>query len=282
MENYFNKIIDLALKEDVAEGDITTAATVPKGTIASAELLVKEDGVVSGLEIFKEVFRKVDAEVKVKLLIEDGTKVSAGHVIGNVTGDAASILIAERTALNFLQRMSGISSLTNKFVSKVNHTKAKILDTRKTAPGLRLLDKEAVKLGGGVNHRFGLFDLYLIKDNHISVAGSVTKAIEQCKAHKKKSGNNFKIEIETKNLQEVEEALNGNVDVIMLDNFTTEDLKEAVKFVNGKCFLEASGNVNLNNIKEIAETGIDFISVGALTHSSKTLDISLKITLITG
>jgi nicotinate-nucleotide pyrophosphorylase (carboxylating) len=202
-----------------------------------------------------------------------------GDIAAEVEGKASSILPAERTALNFLQRMSGIATLTNKFVKEISHTKEKILDTRKTVPGLRLLDKEAVKLGGGKNHRIGLFDMYLIKDNHLEIAGSITNAVQECKKFQQKKNSNIKIEVETKNLEEVKEALACDVDIIMLDNFKTDPMKKAVELINRKCLVEASGNINLDNVKEVAETGVDFISVGALTHSVKALDISLEIEL---
>jgi nicotinate-nucleotide pyrophosphorylase (carboxylating) len=221
-----------------------------------------------------------DDKIGFKVLILDGEKVKSGDIVAEVEGKASSILTSERTALNFLQRMSGIATLTNKFVEEVNHTKAKILDTRKTVPGLRLLDKEAVRLGGGKNHRIGLFDMFLIKDNHIEIAGSITNAVKACRKFQQNKNPNLKIEVETKNLEEVKEALTCDVDIIMLDNFGTEMMKKAVAIINGKCLVEASGNINLDNVKEVAETGVDFISVGALTHSVKALDISLEVELI--
>ena len=273
------KIIDTALKEDVKSGDITTKATISKSKKTIAKFLVKADGVIAGLEIAKTVFKTVDTKIKFELKIKDGSKVKFGDVAAIITGKAQSILTAERTALNFLQRMSGIATAANTYSEKVKHTKAKIIDTRKTVPGLRELDKIAVKLGGCANHRIGLYDMFLIKDNHIEVAGSITKAVEACVKYNKRNHTKFKIEVETKNLKEVEEAIKTKADIIMLDNFEVNEMKKAVSLIDGKCKVEASGGVNLETVKAIAETGVDFISVGALTHSVKALDISLEITL---
>jgi nicotinate-nucleotide pyrophosphorylase (carboxylating) len=273
------KHIKNALQEDVKNGDITTKATISKSKKAEGRFLVKADGVIAGLEIAKAVFKQVDPKVKFEIKINDGSQVKYGEVAAIVSGKAQSLLTAERTALNFLQRMSGIATSANLFAEKVNHTKAKIIDTRKTIPGLRKLDKLAVKFGGCANHRTGLYDMFLIKDNHIEVTGSITKAVEACVKYNKKHLTKFKIEVETKNLKEVEEALTTKTDVIMLDNFEIEDIRKAVKLINGKCKVEASGGVNLETVKQIAETGVDFISVGALTHSVRALDISLEITI---
>jgi len=279
MDKSILKLIANSLKEDVNSGDITTKATISKSKKAVGKFLVKADGVVAGLEIAKTVFKVVDPKIKFEIKIKDGSKVKYGDIAAVVSGKAQSLLTAERTALNFLQRMSGIATSTNAYTEKVKHTKAKVIDTRKTVPGLRTLDKLAVKIGGCANHRIGLYDMFLIKDNHIEVAGSITKAVEACVKYQKKHCSKFKIEVETKNLKEVLEALTTKVDVIMLDNFEIEDMKNAVKLINGKCKVEASGGVNFETVKTIAETGVDFISVGALTHSVKALDISLEITL---
>jgi nicotinate-nucleotide pyrophosphorylase (carboxylating) len=278
-KNYLNQLIKRSLKEDIGEGDITSRAIIPKSVKAKGNFLVKADGIIAGQKIAKKVFKMVDPDLKFKESIKDGNAVRKGIITAEVEGRASSILTAERTALNFLQRMSGIATLTNQFVKEIAHTKAKILDTRKTVPGLRMLDKEAVRLGGGQNHRIGLFDMLLIKDNHIAVAGSITEAVNACRKYQEKKKSSFKIEVETKNLNEVEEALKCKVDIIMLDNFNFDLMYEAVKLINGKCFVEASGNVNLENVRTIAETGVDFISVGALTHSVKALDISLEVEL---
>ena len=272
------KIISLALAEDIGKGDITSLATVRKNQKAIGKFLVKENGVIAGLKIAKQVMKTVDSKIKFNILIEDGSKVKQGEIVAEVFGNARAILTAERTALNFLQRMSGIATASSIYAEAVSHTKSKVIDTRKTSPGLRLLDKMAVKLGGCDNHRIGLFDMFLIKDNHIEIAGSITKAVDSCRRFMKKKKKKFLIEVETKNMKEVEEAIANKVDVIMLDNFKVEEMTEAVKLINGRCKIEASGGVNLSNIKTIAETGVDYISVGGLTHSVKALDISLEIT----
>ncbi len=279
MDKSILKTISTALKEDVKNGDITTKATISKSKKAVGKFLVKADGIIAGLEIAKAVFKSIDPKIKFELKINDGSKVKYGDIAAIVSGRAQSLLTAERTALNFLQRMSGIATSANNYSEKVKHTKAKVIDTRKTVPGLRTLDKLAVKLGGCSNHRIGLYDMFLVKDNHIEVAGSISKAVEACVKYNKKHRTKFKIEVETKNLNEVEEALTTKADIIMLDNFEIDEMKKAVKIINGKCKVEASGGVNLDTVKTIAETGVDFISVGALTHSVKALDISLEITL---
>ncbi|MDH3267545.1 MAG: carboxylating nicotinate-nucleotide diphosphorylase [Ignavibacteria bacterium] len=277
METYIKEIIRRALDEDIQSGDVTTQATIPNSVFGKGKFLVKANGVIAGINIANNVFEMIDDTIELKILIPDSNRVSIGNIVAEVEGKASSILTAERTALNFLQRMSGIATLTNTFVEKIKHTKAKILDTRKTAPGLRLLDKEAVRLGGGTNHRIGLFDLFLIKDNHIEIAGSITSAVEACRNFQQKKNSNLKIEVETKNLEEVKEAISSKVNIIMLDNFTSDLMRKAVDLVDGKCLVEASGNINIDNVKEVAETGVDFISVGALTHSVKALDISLEV-----
>ena len=279
MDKSVLKLIKTALQEDVKNGDITTKATISKSKKAIGKFLVKADGIIAGLEIAKSVFKIVDPKVKFEIKINDGSNVKCWDVVAVVSGKAQSLLTAERTALNFLQRMSGIATSANVYAEKVKHTKAKVIDTRKTVPGLRYLDKLAVKLGGCANHRIGLYDMFLIKDNHIEVAGSITKAVEACVKYNKKHYKKFKIEVETKNLKEVKEALTTKADIIMLDNFEIDEMEKAVKIIKGKCKVEASGGVNLNTVKAIAETGVDFISVGALTHSVKALDISLEITL---
>jgi nicotinate-nucleotide pyrophosphorylase (carboxylating) len=279
MDKSILKIISNALKEDVKNGDITTKATISKSKKVIGKFLVKSDGIIAGLEIAKAVFKMVDPKIKFQIKIKDSSKIKYGDVAAIVSGKAQSLLTAERTALNFLQRMSGIATSANTYSEKVKHTKAKVIDTRKTVPGLRTLDKLAVKLGGCANHRIGLYDMFLIKDNHIEVAGSITKAVEACMKYNKKHRTKFKIEVETKNLKEVEEAIKTKSDIIMLDNFEVDEMKKAVKLINGKCKVEASGGVNLESVKTIAESGVDYISVGALTHSVKALDISLEITL---
>lgn len=291
--NVFNidDAIITSLKEDVGPGDITTNAIIDDSILCEGKFLVKENGIIAGLNIAKRVFELVDSGKYLGLLRKnnpplefialkkEGEKVSVGEIAAVVKGRASTVLTAERTSLNFMQRMSGIAAFANKFQSEVAHTKAKIIDTRKTVPGLRIFDKMAVKAGGCGNHRIGLYDMFLIKDNHIAVAGSITKAINACKRFRDENDPSLRIEVEVTNLAELDEALNAGVEVIMLDNFNVVEMKKAVDFVNGRCLLEASGGVNLQTAKEIAETGVDLISVGALTHSVKGLDISLEVTL---
>lgn len=272
-----DKIIQSALKEDIGDGDITTIATISREKQAVASFLVKQEGILAGLSIAERVFHLLDKSIEFTGKIEDGSKVNNGDIVATVEGNARTILTAERTALNFLQRMSGIATFANIFVEAVKHTKAEIIDTRKTAPGLRYLDKLAVKLAGCKNHRIGLYDMFLIKDNHIEVAGSITNAVNACRDYNFRNHSNYLIEVEVKNLAETEEAINSNTDVIMLDNFSIDDMSKAVRLIDGKCKVEASGGVSLENVKQIAETGVDYISVGALTHSAKALDISLNI-----
>lgn len=272
-----DKIIQSALKEDIGDGDITTIATISREKQAVASFLVKQEGILAGLSIAERVFHLLDKSIEFTGKIEDGSKVNNGDIVATVEGNARTILTAERTALNFLQRMSGIATFANIFVEAVKHTKAEIIDTRKTAPGLRYLDKLAVKLAGCKNHRIGLYDMFLIKDNHIEVAGSITNAVNACRDYNFRNHSNYLIEVEVKNLAETEEAINSNTDVIMLDNFSIDDMSKAVRLIDGKCKVEASGGVSLEIVKQIAETGVDYISVGALTHSAKALDISLNI-----
>ena len=268
-----DRIISFALKEDIGSGDITTNSIIAKDKKSTAYFLAKKDGVVAGLTIAKSVFTKLDKKIIWKSFVKEGDKVSAGTKIAMLKGSYRAMLTGERTALNILQRVSGIATLTSQFVERVRGTKAKILDTRKTVPCLRLLDKYGVKIGGGKNHRSGLYDMVLIKDNHIKVAGSITSAIEQVRKHVKRK---IIIEVETSNLEEVREALDSKVDIIMLDNMNHGMMKEAVKIINGRAKVEASGNIKLDNIRGVAETGVDFISIGVLTHSVKALDINMK------
>ena len=272
------RLIEETIHEDLGMGDVTTEATVPLDLRGHAEIVVKESGILAGLEYTAQVFEIIDPEVEFKSVMNDGSFIKSGTVVASLDGVLASILKGERTALNILQRMSGIATLTRKFVDAVQGTKARITDTRKTAPGLRILDKRAVHIGGGMNHRFGLDDMVLIKDNHITAAGGIGVAIERCLSYVGQKHPPLKIEVETKNLQQVEEALKyKGIHRIMLDNFNLDDMKKAVQLINHAVEVEASGNVMLNNVRAIAETGVDFISVGALTHSPKALDISLKI-----
>lgn len=280
IERSLNQIIKDALAEDIGSGDITTLSTIDPRLMAYGEFLVKQDGIVAGFEILKKTFEIFDPTLRLVLFDKDGASVAANTVAAVVKGKAASILTVERTALNFLQRMSGIATMCRLLQNKISNTKAKIIDTRKTAPGLRVIDKLAVKLSGCSNHRYGLHDMFLIKDNHIEAAGSITKAIKLCKKYRAQKKLKYTIEVETTNLQQVNEALDCKVDIIMLDNFEIYEMKKAIKLIGGKSLVEASGNVNLETVKPIAETGVDFISVGAITHSVKALDISLELKLI--
>lgn len=279
MNSELEKIIRNALSEDIGSGDITTQAIISDNVKGLGEFLVKQNGVIAGFEVLQALFNIFDPSLKFTKMANDGDKVSAGQVAALIEGSAASILTAERTALNFLQRMSGIATYANKFVEMIKHTNTKILDTRKTAPGLRYIDKMAVRLSGCLNHRIGLFDMFLIKDNHIVVAGSITGAVNSCKEFLRKTNSDFKIEVETTSLDEVKEALSCTVDFIMLDNFDLAEMKKAVELIDGRCKTEASGGIDLDTVKQIAETGVDFISIGALTHSVRALDISLEIKL---
>ncbi len=278
-EDQIFEIVRRALIEDIGPGDITTISVIGDEFVeARGEFLVKNDGVIAGLNVAWIVFRVIDQNLKFVPLVSDGDEVKTDDIIAVVEGDARSILMAERVALNFLQRMSGIATLTRKFVRAIEGTKAKITDTRKTAPGLRLLDKMAVEFGGGVNHRFGLFDMVLIKDNHIAVAGGIDKAIERCLKYVKEKKVDIKIEVEAQNLEDVEKILRiGGIDRILLDNFSIDDLKKAVDLISGRFEIEASGGITLENVRQVAETGVDYISVGMLTHSPRALDISLEI-----
>ncbi len=261
-----------ALEEDLGPGDVTSTWTLPPHQRAQGTFVAKEEGVVAGLLVAREVFRQLDPEVILTLWVEDGMPVAPGTAVARVEGPAISILSGERTALNFLQRMSGIATATRRYVQAVAGTKAKILDTRKTAPGLRALDKLAVRLGGGHNHRFGLYDMVLIKDNHIQAAGSITAAVQRVKARNRRR---LPIEVEVRTIPELEEALALGVDRILLDNMSCDEMRRAVEVAAGRVPLEASGNVTLQNIRQVAETGVDYISSGALTHSVKALDLSL-------
>lgn len=268
-------LVRLALSEDIGEGDVTTLSTVSADTMAEAEIVSKADGVVAGLFVVGIVFGLIDGRVELEFLTTDGAKIRKGEVLAIVKGPARAILSGERVALNFLQRMSGIATATSCFVEAVKPYTAKILDTRKTVPGQRFLDKLAVSLGGGVNHRFGLFDMVLIKDNHIVAAGGITEAVRRVRGENKRC---LLVEVEVKDLDELSEALFLRPDRILLDNMSVPLMKKAVEITSGKVPLEASGGVTLETVSEIAATGVDFISVGALTHSVSALDISLEIT----
>ena len=273
-----SRLVELALMEDIGLGDITSDAIISDAQLGQAKFLAKENGIIAGLEVAALVFEYCDHSITVYPFIADGDPVSLGQTIAKVDGSTKSILKGERTALNFLQRMSGIATMAHRFVEAVEGTNARIVDTRKTVPGLRVLDKWAVRLGGGVNHRFGLDDMVLIKDNHIVAAGSISSAVIACRKFLAEEGNKARIEVETRNLAEVEEALHcQGIHRIMLDNFSLDTMRESVEMIRGKVEVEASGGVTLQTVRAIAETGVDYISVGALTHSVKGLDISLEL-----
>jgi len=272
MDFELRRIIETALREDIGTGDITTQATVDPQIVCRAELVAKEDFVLAGIEVAKAVFALLDPSIAFEALVADGQSVKRGEVLAWMKGSAAILLQGERVALNLLQRMSGIATHTARFVIEVQGTQATIVDTRKTMPGLRALDKYAVRLGGGTNHRTALYDGILIKENHIVAASGITAAIERARA---RAPHTLKIEVETTNLDEVAEALAAGADIILLDNMNLDQLREAVTLIGGRAKAEASGGVNLETVRDIAETGVDLISVGALTHSSRAVDISM-------
>jgi len=279
-KNALEKIIDLAIKEDIGDGDHTSLATIPSGLIGKAQLLVKENGIIAGIGVAEIIFKKTDTQAFFKPFFSDGQFVNKGDCAFWVEGRVLKILQAERIVLNIMQRMSGIATQTHKYVEKLNGLKTRILDTRKTSPGLRLLDKYAVKIGGGENHRFGLSDMILIKDNHIDFAGGIENAILKTQEYLRKNNKNLKIEIEARSLKDVKSILeNGGIDRILLDNFTPKQTLKAVSLIKGKVEIESSGNITIKNIRNYAECGVDFISVGALTHHVKSLDLSLKASL---
>jgi nicotinate-nucleotide pyrophosphorylase (carboxylating) len=272
-----SKFIDQALAEDVGDGDHTSLSCIPASAKGKAHLLVKEDGIVAGVELALEIFKKVDKLLKVKVFIKDGSPIKKGDIVLIVEGKSQSILVAERLVLNCMQRMSGIATATNKLVQLCKGTGTKVIDTRKTTPTIRGLEKWAVVLGGGANHRIGLYDMILIKDNHVDYAGGISQAIHAANNYLKSKKKKLKIEIETRNLQEVQQVLEtGRVNRIMLDNFSIPDLKKALKLIAGKYETEASGGITEKTIASYAACGVDYISVGALTHSIKSLDLSLK------
>jgi len=269
--------IDEALKEDIGPGDYSSISSVPSDQISGAELKIKDSGVLAGVDLARQIFRRFDPELQMEIFIRDGEKISPGEIAFRVTGSARSILSTERLVLNCMQRMSGVATRTRQLQDMIAHTKAKVMDTRKTSPNSRIIEKWAVAIGGGKNHRFALYDMVMLKDNHIDFAGGITLALQQCREFLSAGGLNLKVEIETRNISELKEALaSGLADVIMLDNYPAGEMRKAVEITAGKVLLEASGNIRENNIVEVAETGVDFISVGALTHSYKSLDLSLK------
>ncbi len=275
-EELIDDLLTLAFAEDVGDGDHTTLSTIPAEEIGKQRLIVKEEGIIAGVEMAKKVFAKFDPELKMTVFIEDGSSVKPGDIAFEVEGCVRSLLQTERVMLNIMQRMSGIATVTAKYQAKLEGLKTKVLDTRKTTPGLRMLEKEAVRIGGGCNHRIGLFDMILIKDNHVDFAGGIKEAIESAKKYSKETGRDLKIEIEVRNTEEINQALEAGVDRIMLDNFSPERTREAVKLINGRVEIESSGGITIDTLRAYGECGVDYISVGALTHSVKGLDMSFK------
>ena len=272
-----DRLIDLAFAEDIGDGDHTTLCCIPETAMGKSHLLIKEEGILAGVEVAKKVFNRFDPTMQVEVLIGDGAHVKVGDVAMVVTGKTRSLLQTERLMLNIMQRMSGIATMTNRYVERLKGTNTRILDTRKTTPGLRMLEKQAVKIGGGVNHRIGLFDMILLKDNHVDFAGGITNAIDRCHAYLQEKGLDLKIEIEVPNFDELNQVLtHGGVNRIMLDNFSVSDTKKAVDIIAGRYETESSGGITYDTIRDYAEQGVDFISVGALTHSVKGLDMSFK------
>mgnify|MGYP002623115293 CR=1 FL=1 len=272
-----DRLIDLAFAEDIGDGDHTTLCCIPEDAMGKSLLLIKEEGILAGVEVAKEVFRRFDSDMQVEVFIGDGQHVKPGDIAMEVKGRIRSLLQTERLMLNIMQRMSGIATMTNTYVKRLEGTHTRVLDTRKTTPGMRMLEKEAVKIGGGCNHRIGLFDMILLKDNHIDFAGGIENAIDRCHDYLNRKGLKLKIEIEVRSFNELNQVLShGGVDRIMLDNFTVEDTKKAVDLIAGKYETESSGGITLDTIRDYALQGVDFVSVGALTHSVKGLDMSFK------
>ena len=272
-----DRLIDLAFAEDIGDGDHTTLCCIPETAMGKSHLLIKEDGILAGVEVAKRVFARFDPEMKVEVLIGDGAHVRKGDIAMVVSGKVRSLLQTERLMLNIMQRMSGIATMTNKYVERLKGTNTHVLDTRKTTPGMRMLEKQAVKIGGGMNHRIGLFDMILLKDNHIDFAGGIANAINRCHEYLREKGLDLKIEIEVRNFDELRQAMEcGGLNRIMLDNFSVADTRKAVEMVAGRFETESSGGITFDTIRDYAECGVDFISVGALTHSVKGLDMSFK------
>lgn len=272
-----DKLIDLSFAEDIGDGDHTTLCCIPEEARGKSRMIIKEEGILAGVKIAEEVFNRFDSTLKVEILINDGTKVKPGDVAMVVEGSVRSLLQTERLMLNIVQRMSGIATITHKYMELLKGTKAKVLDTRKTTPGMRILEKMAVKIGGGENHRIGLFDMILLKDNHVDFAGGISNAIDRCHEYLEAKNKDLKIEIEVRSIDELNQVLeHGGVNRIMLDNFSVEDTRIAVDLIGGKYEIESSGGITLDTIRSYAECGVDYISVGALTHSVKSLDISFK------
>lgn len=276
-DELIDKLIDLAFAEDIGDGDHTTLSSIPADAMGKNMLLIKEDGVLAGVEMAKRIFARFDNTLQVEVLIEDGAEVKKGDIAMYVTGSVRSLLQTERLMLNVMQRMSGIATMTRKYVRRLEGTNTRVLDTRKTTPGMRIMEKEAVRIGGGVNHRIGLFDMILLKDNHVDFAGGITAAITRAQEYCKANGKDLKIEIEVRNFDELQEVLDlGGVQRIMFDNFDTEKTRKAVEMVAGRYETESSGGITFDTLRDYALCGVDYISVGALTHSVKGLDMSFK------
>lgn len=276
MDILIDDLIKLAFSEDIGDGDHTTLSSIPADAMGKSKLLVKEEGILAGVEMAKKIFHAFDPSLEMEIFITDGTPVKPGDVAFIVSGKIQSLLQTERLMLNIMQRMSGIATVTNKYAKALEGTKTRVLDTRKTTPGLRMIEKAAVKIGGGMNHRIGLFDMILLKDNHVDFAGGIEKAVNGAKAYCKEKGKDLKIELEVRNFDELEQALAVGVDRVMLDNFSPADTKKAVELINGRVETESSGGITFDTLRDYAECGVDFISVGALTHSVKGLDMSFK------
>ena len=276
-DELIDQLLDLAFAEDLGDGDHTTYSTIPADAMGRSRLIIKEDGILAGVDVAEKVLHKVDPSIKMEIFIKDGAEVKKGDVAFTAEGPVRALLIAERTMLNIMQRMSGVATMTRKYQDELKGLHTRVLDTRKTTPGMRMLEKEAVKIGGGTNHRIGLFDMILIKDNHIDFAGGIEKAIQRANDYCRENGKDLKVEVEVRSLDDIRRVLaHGGVDRIMFDNFTPDLTKEAVALVDGKVETESSGGITLENLREYGETGVDFISVGALTHSVKGLDMSFK------
>lgn len=277
MDKLIDDLIKLAFAEDIGDGDHTTLCCIPETAMGKSHLIVKEDGVLAGVEMARRIFHDFDPSLKMTVFIPDGSEVKKGDIAFEVEGKVRSLLQTERLMLNVMQRMSGVATTTRKYVKALEGTKTRVLDTRKTTPGMRMMEKEAVRLGGGTNHRIGLFDMILLKDNHVDFAGGIEQAITRTHNYLKEKGKNLKIEIEVRNFDELEQVLRvGGVDRIMLDNFDIERTKEAVRRVGGRYEIESSGGITFDTLRDYAECGVDYISVGALTHSVKSLDMSFK------
>lgn len=278
-DELIDQLLELAFAEDIGDGDHTTLSTIPADAMGRQHLLVKEEGILAGVEIARKVFAKLDPSLKMTVSIGDGARVRPGDIAFVVEGPVRSLLMAERTMLNIMQRMSGIATTTDRYQSRLEGLDCKVLDTRKTTPGLRMLEKEAVKIGGGCNHRIGLFDMVLIKDNHVDFAGGIDKAVSRAKEYCREKGKNLKIEVEVRNTDEIRQAIAAGVDRIMLDNFTPARTAEAVKLIRSEApgvEIESSGGITIDTLRAYGEAGVDFVSVGALTHSVKGLDMSFK------